>query len=66
MDHDIGPKRKPRAVDRFEGYVRNHIKPRLGTRKAPGNAPDTFRTATIALLVSVVVIRFAGDTTRWR
>jgi len=35
MDHHIRPKRKPRTVVLFEGYVRNHVKPRLGTRKAP-------------------------------
>ena len=35
MDNHIRPKRKPRTVVLFEGYVRNHIRPALGRQKAP-------------------------------
>ena len=35
LDNHIRPKRKPRTVVLFEGYVRNHIRPALGRQKAP-------------------------------
>ena len=35
MDHHVRPKRKARTIVLFDGYVRNHIRPKLGTRKAP-------------------------------
>jgi integrase len=35
MDNHIRPKRKERTVILFGGYIRNHIRPVLGRRKAP-------------------------------
>lgn len=35
MDNHVRTKRKPRTAKLFGGYVKNHIEPALGTRKAP-------------------------------
>jgi integrase len=35
LANHIRPKRKPRTVVLFEGYIENHIRPALGRRKAP-------------------------------
>jgi integrase len=35
MDNHVRAKRKPRTGKLFDGYIKNHIEPALGTRKAP-------------------------------
>jgi integrase len=35
MDNHVRPKRKPATVRLFQGYIRNHIEPVLGSKKAP-------------------------------
>lgn len=35
MDNHVRPKRKPRTAKLFDGYIKNHIEPALGTKKAP-------------------------------
>jgi integrase len=35
MDDHVRAKRKPRTATLFDGYVKNHIEPSLGSRKAP-------------------------------
>ena len=35
MDSHVRTKRKARTAKLFDGYIRNHIKPAIGTKKAP-------------------------------
>ena len=44
MENHVRSKRKARTTKLFDGYVRNHIEPALGTRKAPSlTRPDVER-----------------------
>jgi integrase len=38
MDDHVRPKRKARTAKLFDGYIKNHIQPALGLRKAPALA----------------------------